>query len=206
MGASLKFGTHKGRWTWNKAWNIRGLSYPPVFHRLPTQTQQDFCCYNALQKTQKQYSLQNTSPCPTFAQTKIMDKNYDIILAGAGLAGLTLALELARRPFFQNKKVLLIDREAKEKNDRTWCFWATPDESLPPVTHKTWSDCRFFGKNFSQKLDISPYRYHMVRGLDFYRWAKSELDKAPHIQRITANIQSVHADTGTVCTDRPEST
>ncbi len=39
-----------------------------------------------------------------------MDKNYDIILAGAGLA-----LEPARRPFFQNKKVLLIDRDAKEK-------------------------------------------------------------------------------------------
>ena len=131
-----------------------------------------------------------------------MDKNYDIILAGSGLAGLTLALELARRPFFQEKKVLLIDRDAKEKNDRTWCFWASPDEPLPPVTHKTWSDCRFFGENFSRKLDISPYRYHMVRGLDFYRWAKSELSKAPHIQRVTANIQSICPDTGTVCTDQ----
>ena len=131
-----------------------------------------------------------------------MEKHFDIILAGSGLAGLTLALELARRPFFRGKKVLLIDRDAKEKNDRTWCFWAMPDEPLPPVTHKTWSDCRFFGENFSRKLDIAPYRYHMVRGLDFYRWAKSELAQAPHIQRITANIQSIQPDTGTVCTDQ----
>jgi len=131
-----------------------------------------------------------------------MDKHFDIILAGGGLAGLTLALELARRPFFQGKKVLLIDRDAKEKNDRTWCFWATEEEPLPPVVHKVWSDCRFFSPHFSQKLDIAPYRYHMVRGLDFYRWAKAELDKAPHIQRVTANIQSINADTGMVATDR----
>ncbi len=145
----------------------------------------------------------STSPTlPDICPNHNMDKNYDIILAGSGLAGLTLALELARRPFFRDKKVLLIDRDAKEKNDRTWCFWATPDELLPPVTFKIWSDCRFFGKKFSRKLDIWPYRYHMVRGLDFYRWAKSELDKAPHIQRITANIQRIHADTGTVCTDQ----
>lgn len=130
-----------------------------------------------------------------------MDKHFDIILAGGGLAGLTLALELARRPFFREKKVLLIDRDTKEKNDRTWCFWATEEEPLPPVVFKTWSDCRFFGTHFSQKLDIAPYRYHMVRGLDFYRWAKAELDKAPHIQRVTASIQSIDAYTGTVITD-----
>jgi lycopene beta-cyclase len=131
-----------------------------------------------------------------------MDKHFDIILAGGGLAGLTLALELARRPFFLGKKALLIDRDEKEKNDRTWCFWATEDEPLPPVVFKTWRDCRFFSPRFSQKLDIAPYRYHMVRGLDFYRWAKAELAKAPHIQRITANIQSIDADTGIVQTDR----
>lgn len=130
-----------------------------------------------------------------------MQKHFDIILAGSGLAGFTLALELARRPFFQGKKVLVIDRDDKEKNDRTWCFWAADGEPLPPVIHKTWHDCRFFGDRFSRKLDISPYCYHMIRGLDFYRWAKAELEKSPHIQRITANIRHIQAEAGIVQTD-----
>jgi len=128
--------------------------------------------------------------------------NYDIIIAGAGLSGLTLALECARRPFFQEQKILLIDRDAKEKNDRTWCFWATDDEILPPVIFKTWNQCRFFGKTAEIPMRLAPYRYHMVRGIDFYTWAKAELSKWPHIQRITANITSIDAEAGIVHSDR----
>lgn len=128
--------------------------------------------------------------------------NPDILLAGAGLSGLTLALELARQPFFQHHKILLLDRDEKEKNDRTWCFWATKEEPLPPVTFQTWDECRFFGGDLAITLDIAPYRYHMVRGLDFYRWAKQELQAHPNVQRITANIIGIDAQTGCVHTDQ----
>ncbi len=130
-------------------------------------------------------------------------EKHDIILAGAGLAGLTLALECACRPFFQNKKILLLDRDEKTKNDRTWCFWATDEEMqhLPPVVFKTWNQCLFFGGNFEAALNIAPYRYRMVRGADFYRWAKSELSKSPNVQRVTANISSLDAESGAVKTD-----
>ncbi|HRI60597.1 MAG TPA: lycopene cyclase family protein [Saprospiraceae bacterium] len=132
------------------------------------------------------------------------NNNWDIILAGSGLSGLTLALECARRPSFRDKKILLIDRDAKTKNDRTWCFWATDAEvaTLPPVVFNTWDRCLFFGANFEDTLDIAPYRYRMVRGLDFYNWAKKELEKSPHIRRITANITGLQPETGTVLTDQ----
>jgi lycopene beta-cyclase len=129
--------------------------------------------------------------------------HWDIILAGSGLSGLTLALELSRRPFFQDKKILLLDRDEKTKNDRTWCFWATDDEmeGLPPVVFKTWDNCLFFGEKFETALDIAPYRYRMVRGLDFYNWAKLELAKKTNVQRVTANITHLNAKSGTVATD-----
>lgn len=136
------------------------------------------------------------------------NKHWDIILAGAGLSGLTLALEFARRPFFHDKKILLLDRDEKTKNDRTWCFWATDEEmeSLPPVVFKTWDKCLFFGKKFEAALDIAPYRYRMVRGVDFYRWAKSELAKSPNIQRITTNITDLNAERGIVKTEQNDFT
>jgi lycopene beta-cyclase len=50
------------------------------------------------------------------------DKKYDYIIAGMGCAGLSLAMQL-KRSSLNFSKVLLIDKDLKNKNDRTWCFW-----------------------------------------------------------------------------------
>lgn len=125
---------------------------------------------------------------------------YDIIIAGTGLAGLALALELARRPAFRDRRVLLLDRDQKQKNDRTWCFWATDDEPLPPVVFKTWDECLFFGEKIERPLDIGPYWYRMVRGLDFYEHAKTVLAAHPNFEWLTAEIEQIEAETGMVRT------
>ncbi|MBK6995530.1 MAG: lycopene cyclase [Lewinellaceae bacterium] len=144
---------------------------------------------------------------PSFAEATA-GKNDDkdpmkntILLAGSGLSGLTLALECAKRPFFKDKKIVLIDRDDKSRNDRTWCFWAKKGEPLPPVGHKIWEKCLFFEDHFEKVLDIAPYQYHMVRGLDFYSWAKTELTKYSNVQSITANILDIEPHNGIVKTD-----
>ncbi len=125
----------------------------------------------------------------------------DIFFAGAGLAGLALAVEMAHRPFFQSKSILLVDRDSKQRNDRTWCFWATDDETVPPIIHHSWEKCRFAAPGFEALLDIAPYRYHMVRGYDFYRWAEAELERMPNIRRVMANIIDIDALQGIVHTE-----
>lgn len=127
-----------------------------------------------------------------------------LILAGSGLSGLTLAVELASRPFFQDQKIILIDREEKSHNDRTWCFWAKAGEPLPQVAHKIWDKCLFFGEHVEKVLDIAPYKYHMIRGLDYYNWAKSILVQYPNVQFIQANILEIDAQNGIVKTDSGE--
>lgn len=129
-------------------------------------------------------------------------QHFDIIIAGTGLAGLTLALECARRPFFQQRKILLIDRDTKTKNDRTWCFWATNDEIREIKCYKTWDKAQFFEQHSEVAMDMGSYRYCMVRGIDFYQSVKEELALKPNIQQICANIESIDAATGTVHTDQ----
>lgn len=133
--------------------------------------------------------------------TDIKTQSYDIVFAGAGLAGLATAVEMLRHPFFQQKRILLIDRDRKQQNDRTWCFWATDDELIPPVVHCSWDGCRFLAPGFEATLDIAPYRYRMVRGLDFYRWAEGELVRWPNVQRLVANIRDICPESGVVHTD-----
>lgn len=125
---------------------------------------------------------------------------YDVILAGGGLSGRTLALELIAQPAFQHKKILLIDRDAKDRNDRTWCFWAADEADIPPFAHKTWTNCLFYGEKWSRSLQMPPYRYVMVRGIDFYSWSAAQLDAAPQIAQIQTNIRHIHPD-GRVETD-----
>lgn len=115
----------------------------------------------------------------------------DILFAGAGLAGLCMALEMIRRPFFQPKTLILVDRDTKQRNDRTWCFWATDEEPLPPILYHSWQRCRFLAPGFETTFDMAPYQYHMVRGLDFYRWADAELGRHPNVRRVTADIHSI---------------
>lgn len=144
---------------------------------------------------------------PKFSETQISRlpaQAYHIILAGAGLSGLTLALELARRPAFRDRKILLIDRDTKQQNDRTWCFWATDEEPLPPVIFKSWDRCRFFSAGFETAMDIQPFRYRMVRGIDFYRWAKAELAQYPNVTQLQATILHIDAAAGKVFTDAGE--
>ncbi len=133
--------------------------------------------------------------------TDIKAQLYDIVFAGAGLAGLATAVEMLRHPFFQQKRILLIDRDHKQHNDRTWCFWATDDEPIPPVVYRSWDGCRFLTPDFEATLDIAPYRYRMVRGLDFYRWAESELGRWPNVQRLVANMRNICPESGIVRTD-----
>lgn len=125
---------------------------------------------------------------------------YDILFAGAGLSGLTLALELVRRPAFRDQNILLLDRDDKRQNDRTWCFWATDDEPLPPVVYKSWDRCAFYSPNFEAVMDIAPFKYRMVRGIDYYTWAKNELAKYPNVALKTAAITALDARRGRVQT------
>jgi lycopene beta-cyclase len=49
-------------------------------------------------------------------------QKYDFIIAGGGLAGLSLAYYM-NQTVLREKSILIIDQDTKTKNDRTWCFW-----------------------------------------------------------------------------------
>lgn len=125
----------------------------------------------------------------------------DIIFAGAGLSGLSLAIELLQYPEFSSRQMILIDREKKSNNDRTWSFWATADDELPPTLAHSWDTCWFFGdRGVAIQLQMGPYRYYTIRSSDFYAWAQAKLDSHKNVSRITAAIESIDSEAGLVRT------
>lgn len=85
-----------------------------------------------------------------------------------GCAGLSLASRLVASEKFTDKKILLIDREPKERNDRTWCFWEKGPGFYESIVYRQWPSAWVHGEGFSRQLDLSPYTYKMIRGKDFY--------------------------------------
>ncbi|MFN4079409.1 MAG: lycopene cyclase family protein [Saprospiraceae bacterium] len=126
---------------------------------------------------------------------------YDYIIAGAGLAGLSLAAGMARRPFFSKKRILLLDRDDKTRNDRTWCFWAKDEEALPPVAAREWAKGRVLAPDLDTDMRMDGYRYRMVRSADFYAWAKSEAAAHPQLDFVQTTIRSIEPNEGRVLTD-----
>lgn len=116
---------------------------------------------------------------------------YDIILLGAGCAGLSLLLRLADNPDFDKKKVLLIDRDTKKTNDRTWCFWETGQGYFEPILTKSWGDLEFKSNDFSGRLDVGPYRYKMIRGLDFYTYCFTRIKTMLNVEVIHDEVVAI---------------
>ena len=129
-------------------------------------------------------------------KTKEIQNTYDYIIAGGGMAGLSLAFYL-NNSVLRDKSILIIDREEKNVNDHTWCFWEVGDSPFEEIIYKKWKGVWFHGtNNFSKFLNLQEYTYKMIRGIDFYEYIIPILKKNPNITFLKANIEEIKLATG----------
>ncbi|WNM19745.1 lycopene cyclase family protein [Flavobacterium capsici] len=94
-------------------------------------------------------------------------KHYHYIFTGSGLSALMTVYEMIKSRKFEDKSILLIDENLKKTNDRTWCFWE--DTNLfDEIVSKKWNSALFANESFQKVLNIEPFQYKKIKGLDFY--------------------------------------
>ncbi|WP_026915380.1 lycopene cyclase family protein [Christiangramia portivictoriae] len=123
--------------------------------------------------------------------------DYYYIIVGGGLAGLQLALEIRKDIFFKGKKIAIIDPSEKSENDKTWCFWEKGEGKWDELVHKDWQQGKFISDSVEKNLDLAPYSYKMLRSIDFYEYAKAELQKDPDTYFIQDTITRIDEVTRT---------
>jgi lycopene beta-cyclase len=116
--------------------------------------------------------------------------DYDYILSGGGLAGLSLAYHLINSPL-RDRSILIVDKDAKQQNDRTWCFWEEQPTLFDEIAYRVWHRLRFVGDDFTREFDLAPYRYQMIRGLDFYDFTRAKLSQRNNVTFVRGNIDRV---------------
>ncbi|GAB2784859.1 lycopene cyclase family protein [Rhabdobacter roseus] len=132
-------------------------------------------------------------------------KRYDYIIAGGGLAGLSLAYHL-NQSILRTKSILIIDKDLKTKNDRTWCFWEKGEQNpFEQIVFRKWNQVYFYGsEGFAKTLDLDDYYYKWIKGIDFYDFVRTDLVTNPNIVFLNATIERIRdtPDGGFVITDQ----
>jgi lycopene beta-cyclase len=118
-------------------------------------------------------------------------KQYDYIFCGAGCAALSLAVRMVRSKTLRDKRILLIDKARKDSNDRTWCFWEQQNGFFEDIVYREWEQLIFYGEKKRLELDIAPYTYKMIRGIDFYNYCLDELGKHANVELLQGECNGI---------------
>ena len=113
--------------------------------------------------------------------------HYHYIFTGNGLSALLTLFEMIQSGQFSDKKILLIDSDSKNKNDRTWCFWDS-EKLFDSIISKKWKQAWFKNEKFINQLNLNPYDYKMIRSADFYKLIFDEIAKHPNIEILQDEV------------------
>ena len=119
-----------------------------------------------------------------------MSNKYDYIILGSGLSGLLTAYRMANDAWFDDKSILIIDKEIKNQNDRTWCFWEEPNGEFDSILSKTWEKAFIENQDFQQSFEMQPYLYKMIRSNDFYKLVFDTISSKSNFTFINDEILS----------------
>ena len=119
---------------------------------------------------------------------------YDFIIAGSGCGGLSLLYRILQEPTLQNKSILIIDKDKKNSDDRTWCFWEKKEGIFDSIVHAKWNTLEFLSTDFEEKLDLGTYTYKMIRGVDFYNFVINHAKKFSNVTFLQESIVSITPD------------
>jgi lycopene beta-cyclase len=115
-------------------------------------------------------------------------KQYDYIFTGAGLSALMTVYKMVVSGKFEKKRILLLDKNTKQTNDRTWCFWSENKSIWGPSISKKWDSALFANADFQRNLELHPYQYNKIQGLEFYNQVLELIAKQKNIDFVQEKV------------------
>jgi len=121
--------------------------------------------------------------------------HFDYAIIGAGAAGMHLALAMTNDSFFSNKKILIIDKDLKETNDRTWSFWEKEKGNFDSILENSWKFGAFHSDTLSKEFDLGKYRYKTLRSSSFYSFVKNKIKQHSNFIWIHDEVEDIKLST-----------
>ncbi len=109
-----------------------------------------------------------------------IEAKYDLIIAGGGLSGLSLAWYLSKGGY--EGEVLVVDSTFAPANDKTWCFWTQSEPPFKEIIYKKWNKSWVSVLDYSTFRYMHTYSYYCIRSGDFREHVLRELK---HLKNFT---------------------
>lgn len=119
----------------------------------------------------------------------------DLAILGGGCSGLSLGRELARAEASGRRipKTVILEPRLTYTDDRTWCFWATPDHSHAHLVRHHWHAWEFSteGQSAIQKSQDNT-SYQCISAGAFYSEAIEAIERADRVTlKLRTRVKSV---------------
>lgn len=119
----------------------------------------------------------------------MITQEYDIIIIGAGCAGMQLMKALLHHPLYDGQRILMLDDGKSIQQSKTWCFWFKPDSH--PYQHlisKKWDQLSIGTRSKYQTKVITPYVYGHIDSTDFFDFHFSLIQQNPQIHYLEEQV------------------
>lgn len=120
----------------------------------------------------------------------LQHQSYDFVFLGAGCASLSIIMRMLKNGKFADRRILLIDKAAKTENDRTWCYWEKEEGFFEPVVNRRWDTISFYSDDYCADMEIAPYRYKMIKGIDFYDYCFNTISQYSSVEIVYTTVES----------------
>jgi len=112
----------------------------------------------------------------------------DYLFAGAGASATLLLMCMENQGLLKDKKILILDPDTKQNNDKTYCFWSDQNEQLTLqcqhlISHQWDEVC----VNRNEQESLLPKKYFHISGIDVYKELRRIIDQH-HLQRIQSSV------------------
>jgi lycopene beta-cyclase len=124
---------------------------------------------------------------------------FDAVIAGGGLAGLSLAAHLAASRW-RDRTVLVVDDPARPAEAVSWGFWSAAPGLLDAAVSRSFDRVRIHAAGTSRVLPLDPYRYQVVHRADLERTVRKLTGECPGFRFLDGHVEHVR-HTGEVVVD-----
>lgn len=126
----------------------------------------------------------------------VIKEKLDYIICGGGASGLLLLKALKEDSYFSEKKILLIEKNLKNSNDRTWSFWEKSGGDFDELLAAKWDQATFIGPENKQAFCLEPYQYKMLRSSTFYEKYFPQPTGHSYPKTLQAQITEIKSENG----------
>jgi lycopene beta-cyclase len=121
-------------------------------------------------------------------------KVYDFAFIGLGASNSLLLISLIQKGLLKNKRIIIFEGNSKSENDKTYCFWASGEDSIVNDLSKIIS-YRFdkIKVDNDEIKSIHNIPYHYIRSIDLYNYTLDKLNEEK-IHVVREDVQDLELD------------